>query len=168
MTREQSELPLVHSSQLYHGAAQCRILPEILTLFWLCERSELVNISQLFYSFSSFSQNRLLLVELCQIKPKMIRREKQGKNDYIFAKIRQCAQVAKWSDFYVFFPSKRRKRFVLLSWLSSLLRPTTRQTRDRRSFPSTAACFIREEAALAAFATLRARPELVEARAGSQ
>ena len=46
-------------------------------------------------------------------------REKQGKNGHIFAKIRQCAQVAKWSDFYVFFPSKRRKRFVLLSWLSS-------------------------------------------------
>ena len=46
-------------------------------------------------------------------------REKQGKNGHIFAKIRQCAQVAKRSDFYVFFPSKRRKRFVLLSWLSS-------------------------------------------------
>ena len=47
--------------------AQCRILPEILPLFKLCERSELVNISQLFYSFS---QTKLPTVELSQVKPK--------------------------------------------------------------------------------------------------
>ena len=54
----------------------CRILPEILPLLKLCERSELVNISQLFHSFS---QTRLLIVELSQAKPKV--RLKNLKND---------------------------------------------------------------------------------------
>ena len=39
---------------------QCRILPEILPLLKLCERSELVNISQLFHTFS---QTKLLTEE---------------------------------------------------------------------------------------------------------
>ena len=47
---------------------QCRILPEILPLLKLCERSELVNISQLFHSFS---QTRLLIGELSQAKSKL-------------------------------------------------------------------------------------------------
>ena len=71
----------------------CRILPEILPLLKFCERSELVNISQLFHSFS---QTRLLIVELSQAKPeldwktsKMTRqfcREKWGKNGHILDK----------------------------------------------------------------------------------
>ena len=48
--------------------AQCRILPEILSLLKLYERSELVNISQLFHSFP---QTRLLTVEFSQAKPKL-------------------------------------------------------------------------------------------------
>ena len=77
--------------------------------------------------------------------------------------------VRRWQNEATFMSFSHRKgeRGLYYS-LGSLLRPTTRQTRDRRSFPSAAACFIREEAALAAFTTLRARPELVEARAGSQ
>ena len=79
---------------------QCRILPEILPLFKLCERSELVNISQLFYSFS---QTRLPTVELSQVKPKFdwkiskmtcqFCREKRNKNDNIFSKIQHCVVV---------------------------------------------------------------------------
>ena len=48
--------------------AQCQILPEIVPLLKMCERSELVNISQLFHSFS---QTRLQVVELSQAKPKL-------------------------------------------------------------------------------------------------
>ena len=47
---------------------QCRILPEILPLLKLYERSEFVNI---FHLFDAFSQPRLLLVELSQAKLKL-------------------------------------------------------------------------------------------------
>ena len=47
-------------TELMTKIAQWWILPEILPLLKLCERSELVNISQLFLSFS---QTRLLAVE---------------------------------------------------------------------------------------------------------
>ena len=49
------------------------------------------------------------------------------------------------------FPiENERGLYGLYYSLGSLLRPTTRQTRDRRSFPSASSrCFIREEAALA-------------------
>ena len=47
---------------------QCRILLKKLPLLELCERSELLNISQLLHSFS---QTRLLAVELSQAKAKL-------------------------------------------------------------------------------------------------
>ena len=47
---------------------QCRILPQILPLLKLCERSELVNISPL---FRSFSQTRTLPGDLSQAKSKL-------------------------------------------------------------------------------------------------
>ena len=79
-------------------STHCQILPEILQLLKLCERSELVDNSQLFHSIS---QTRLLAVWLSQAKSKFdwktskitrqFRREKLGKNDNISGKIGQCA-----------------------------------------------------------------------------
>ena len=79
-----------------------RTLSDFTRNFLKCERSELVNISQLFHSFS---QTRLLTVEFSQAKPKLdwktskmtrqFCREKQGKIGHIFGKIRHCAMTTK-------------------------------------------------------------------------
>ena len=75
------------------GDAHCRILPEILPLFKLCERSE----------FHSISQTRLLAVENSQAKSKLdwktskmtrqFCREKQDKNGHIWGEIWQCVMI---------------------------------------------------------------------------
>ena len=85
------------------SATQCRILSEILPLLRLCERSELVDIAQLFHSFS---QTRLLALDFGQAKPKLdwktwkntrqFCREKQGKNDHILGKNRHCVCMGRW------------------------------------------------------------------------
>ena len=68
-----------------------------LPLFKLCERSELVNISQF---FCSFLQTRHLTVELSRLKPKLgwktlkmtrqFRRKKRSKTGNIFGVISHC------------------------------------------------------------------------------
>ena len=53
---------------LNNPVAQCMKNPDKWPIFEMCERSELVNISQF---FCSFSQPRHLTVELSQPKPKL-------------------------------------------------------------------------------------------------
>ena len=71
-------------SEYINICAQCRIAMQFV-IFKLCERSELVNISQLFHSFS---QTRLLVQQSLEVYDTQTVRIRSIRMDFLLPKIR--------------------------------------------------------------------------------